>query len=175
MQLRARACLRRYVDLFAEEVVRGGPAFALSLVLSAVEPALRAAAELGAWQLISPVNALGRVAVVEGLHEVQDEVRCPPLVAAMQGCCDLPRHGVDLLPEPILVRACGSSFSSCMCRLVLDIQGARADSSSEPLTGRRHAWGHVAGPDINPNPKTCSTSRRARSCMRRRLCCWPSA
>ena len=64
----------RYVDLFAEEVVRGGPAFALSLVLSAVEPALRAAAELGAWQLISPVNALGRVAVVEGLHEVQDEV-----------------------------------------------------------------------------------------------------
>ena len=54
--------------------MRGGPAFALSLVLSAVEPALRAAAELGAWQVISPVNALGRVAVVEGLHEVQDEV-----------------------------------------------------------------------------------------------------
>ena len=67
----------RYVDLFAEEVVRGGPAFALSLVLSAVEPALRAAAELGAWQVISPVNALGRVAVVEGLHEVQDEVLSP--------------------------------------------------------------------------------------------------
>ncbi len=58
--------------------MRGGPAFALSLVLSAVEPALRAAAELGAWQLISPVNALGRVAVVDGLHEVQDEARPDP-------------------------------------------------------------------------------------------------
>lgn len=65
----------RYVELFAEEVVRGGPAFAVSLVLSALEPVLRAAAELGAWQIISPVNALGRVEVVGGLHEVQDKVR----------------------------------------------------------------------------------------------------
>ena len=65
----------RYIDLFAEEVVRGGPAFAVSLGLSALEPALRGAAELGAWQVISPVSALGRVAVVGGLHEVQDEVR----------------------------------------------------------------------------------------------------
>lgn len=63
-----------YVDLFAEEVVRGGPAFAVSLVLSAIEPALRAAAELGAWQVISPGNVAGRVVVVSGLHEVQDEV-----------------------------------------------------------------------------------------------------
>lgn len=69
-----------YVELFAEEVVRGGPAFALSLVLSAVEPTLRQAAELGAWQLISPVNALGRVVVVAGLHEVQDNVYKEPTV-----------------------------------------------------------------------------------------------
>ena len=51
----------RYVELFAEEVVRGGPAFAVSLILSSLEPALRAAAELGAWQIISPVSAAGRV------------------------------------------------------------------------------------------------------------------
>ncbi|KAK9809702.1 hypothetical protein WJX73_007079 [Symbiochloris irregularis] len=69
-----------YVELFAEEVVRGGPAFALSLVLSAVEPTLRAAAELGAWQLISPVNAVGRVVVAAGLHEVQDNVYEEPTV-----------------------------------------------------------------------------------------------
>ena len=68
------ACAR-YVELFAEEVVRGGPAFAVSLVLSSLEPALRAAAELGAWQIISPVNALGRVEVVAGLYEVQDKAR----------------------------------------------------------------------------------------------------
>ena len=37
--------------LFAEEVVRGGPAFAVSLVLSSVEPVLRNSAALGAWQV----------------------------------------------------------------------------------------------------------------------------
>jgi hypothetical protein len=31
--------------------VRGGPAFAISLVLSAIEPTLRQLAELGAWQV----------------------------------------------------------------------------------------------------------------------------
>ncbi len=62
------------VELFAEEVVRGGPAFAMSLALSAVEPGLRASAELGAWQVISPAEATGKLVVVSGLHEVQDEV-----------------------------------------------------------------------------------------------------
>lgn len=66
-----------YVQLFSEEVVRGGPAFAVSLVLSAVEPALRAAAELGAWQTISPGSVTGRVVTVSGLHEVQDKVSSP--------------------------------------------------------------------------------------------------
>lgn len=67
------------VELFAEEVVRGGPAFAVSLILSAMEPGFRAAAELGAWQLISPVNATGRVVVVSNLHEVQDKVSTLPV------------------------------------------------------------------------------------------------
>ena len=58
--------------------MRGGPAFAVSLILSSLEPALRAAAELGAWQIISPVSALGRVEVVGGLHEVQEKVRILP-------------------------------------------------------------------------------------------------
>lgn len=39
------------VEIFAEEVVRGGPAFAVSLVISAIEPTLRQLAELGAWQV----------------------------------------------------------------------------------------------------------------------------
>jgi hypothetical protein len=38
-------------ELFAEEVVRGGPAFAVSLVITAIEPMLRNAAALGAWQV----------------------------------------------------------------------------------------------------------------------------
>jgi hypothetical protein len=38
-------------DLFAEEVVRGGPAFAVSLLISSIEPHLRNAAALGSWQV----------------------------------------------------------------------------------------------------------------------------
>mmetsp|Transcript_20854 Transcript_20854/g.62756 ORF Transcript_20854/g.62756 Transcript_20854/m.62756 type:complete len:1085 (+) Transcript_20854:1468-4722(+) len=72
------------VELFAEEVIRGGPAFALSLVLGPLEKGLRAAAELGAWQLISPRDAVGRVLVVDGLHEIQDEVYEEPTVILAQ-------------------------------------------------------------------------------------------
>ncbi len=48
---RAAKCDSWAVEVFAEEVVRGGPAFAVSLLISNIEPALRAAAELGAWQV----------------------------------------------------------------------------------------------------------------------------
>jgi len=67
-------------ELFAEEVVRGGPAFAVSLLISAVEPTLRNAAALGAWQVISPTEATGVVEVVEGLHLVQDKTYNVPTV-----------------------------------------------------------------------------------------------
>lgn len=39
------------LQLFPDEVVRGGPAFAVSLVLTAIEPRMRKAAELGSWQV----------------------------------------------------------------------------------------------------------------------------
>lgn len=61
-------------QLFPEEVVRGGPAFAVSLVLSAVEPHMRGAAELGAWQVISPANCYGRLEIVPDLHDIQEKV-----------------------------------------------------------------------------------------------------
>ena len=62
------------LQLFPEEVVRGGPAFAVSLVLTAAEPHLRGAAELGAWQIISPANCWGRLEVVPDLHGIQEKV-----------------------------------------------------------------------------------------------------
>ncbi|GLC33353.1 hypothetical protein PLESTB_000342400 [Pleodorina starrii] len=67
-------------ELFAEEVIRGGPAFAVSLVITAIEPMLRNAAALGAWQVISPVEATGVIDVVTGLHEVQDKTYDTPTV-----------------------------------------------------------------------------------------------
>jgi alpha-glucan,water dikinase len=56
------------VEIFAEEVVRGGPAFAISLVISGVEPRLRQLAELGAWQVGSAACATTVVCWQAVLH-----------------------------------------------------------------------------------------------------------
>lgn len=61
------------VSLFSEEVVRGGPTFALSLVLRRLDPLLRQAAGMGGWQVISPGHAAGRVRVANKLRDVQTE------------------------------------------------------------------------------------------------------
>lgn len=76
----AMGCDDWAVQLFPEEVVRGGPAFAVSLVLSAVEPHLRGAAELGAWQVISPGNCYGRLEIVPDLHGIQETVYSEPTI-----------------------------------------------------------------------------------------------
>jgi alpha-glucan, water dikinase len=59
------------VTLFGEEVVRGMPAFALSMLLRKLNPILREAAELGDWQIISPGRAEGYVEVTDSLKSVQ--------------------------------------------------------------------------------------------------------
>jgi alpha-glucan,water dikinase len=78
---RAFGCDPWAVELFAEEIVRGGPAFAVSLVLSSVEPGMRSAAELGAWQVISPSSsAQGQLVVVPSLQGIQDKVFEQPTI-----------------------------------------------------------------------------------------------
>lgn len=77
----AAECDAWAIDLFPEEVVRGGPAFAVSLVLGAVEPSLRRAAGAGSWQVVSPApadGATGVVRVVPGLAELQEATMPEP-------------------------------------------------------------------------------------------------
>ncbi len=61
------------VPLFSEEVIRGGPAFTLALLLRPLDGILRQAAGLGGWQVISPARAAGRIRPVERLLDVQAE------------------------------------------------------------------------------------------------------
>ncbi len=81
------------MPLFSEEVIRGGPAFALSLLLRRLEPLLRQAAGLGGWQVISPAPALGRLRVADRLLDVQAEAfpEATVLVAAtVEGTEEIP-------------------------------------------------------------------------------------
>lgn len=69
------------IQLFSEEVVRGGSlGFVLSMLLHQLDPLLRQAARLGAWQIISRGSGAGRVEVVETLREVQHQRYARPVI-----------------------------------------------------------------------------------------------
>jgi len=69
------------IRLFSEEVVRGGSlGFVLSMLLHQLDPVLRQAARLGAWQIISRGAGAGRVEVVEALRSVQHAHYPQPVV-----------------------------------------------------------------------------------------------
>ena len=68
------------VRLFSEEVVRGRPAFVLSMLLRQFDPVLRKSAELGYWQVVSPGAGTGQVEVVDTLGAVQGKSFARPTI-----------------------------------------------------------------------------------------------
>ncbi|KAH7423050.1 hypothetical protein KP509_12G037200 [Ceratopteris richardii] len=68
------------IDIFTEEIIRAGSAASLSLLLNRIDPVLRAAANLGNWQVISPVNVQGYVEVVKELGDVQNKKYLKPTI-----------------------------------------------------------------------------------------------
>jgi len=83
--------------IFPEEVVRGGPAAPVAQLLRALDPLLRKLANLGAWQIISPVRASGRLACVDTLASVQLDTYAEATVL-------LARHvgGDEEIPEGVV-------------------------------------------------------------------------
>lgn len=63
-------CRSDVIAIFSEEVVRSGAAAPLSQILRVLEPKIRELAHMGHWQIISPTEAVGRVALVPRLAEV---------------------------------------------------------------------------------------------------------
>jgi alpha-glucan,water dikinase len=68
------------ITLFSEEVIRGSPAFLLSLLLRPLDSRLREQAGLGGWQVISPARGGGKVQVVQRLLDVQSQRFAEPTV-----------------------------------------------------------------------------------------------
>jgi alpha-glucan,water dikinase len=135
------------VPLFSEEVIRGGPAFALSLLLRHLDPALRKAAGLGGWQVISPGRASGRVRVVARLLDAQGERFREPTVLvadAVAGQEEVP-EGVTAvvtsdtpdLVSHVAVRArnAGVLFATCFDPATVDrLKGLRDRTVSLRVT-----------------------------------------
>ncbi|KAK8714874.1 hypothetical protein V6N13_042219 [Hibiscus sabdariffa] len=61
------------INIFTEEIIRAGSAATLSSLINRLDPVLRKTANLGSWQVISPVEVVGYVDVVEELLAVQDK------------------------------------------------------------------------------------------------------
>ena len=120
------------VDLFAEEVIRGGPAFALSLVLSRLDPALRAEADMGAWQIISPDPAIGFVKRVDALASVMSDTFDRPTILIADkvgGDEEIPAGAVAVLTtcsvdvlshSAVRARNGGVLFATCYDEILLE-------------------------------------------------------
>ncbi len=113
------------VGLFSEEVMRGRPAFALSMLARYLDPVLRKIARLGDWQVISRGEAAGKIEVVETLKSVQGKEYSSPVVIiadSVSGNEEIPRDVVAVLTSAtvdvlshIAVRArnAGVLFATC--------------------------------------------------------------
>jgi alpha-glucan,water dikinase len=113
------------IALFTEEVIRGRPAFVLSMLLRFLDPLLRKSAALGDWQMISPHQASGTVEVVDSLKSIQSRSYPGPMVIVsltVGGDEEIPK-GVSAIITPAVVdvlshlavraRNAGLLFATC--------------------------------------------------------------
>ncbi len=89
------------IKVFTEEVVRGRPAFVLSLLLRKLDPILRKHADLGNWQVISPGHTTtGVVETVPDLKSIQGRTFPRPaviLAGKVEGDEEIPEGVVALI------------------------------------------------------------------------------
>ncbi|XP_061355011.1 alpha-glucan water dikinase, chloroplastic [Gastrolobium bilobum] len=88
------------VEIFTEEIIRAGSAASLSTLLNRLDPVLRKTANLGSWQVISPVETVGYVEVVDELLSVQNKTYDRPtilVVKSVKGEEEIPDGTVAVL------------------------------------------------------------------------------
>ncbi|WVZ77602.1 hypothetical protein U9M48_025453 [Paspalum notatum var. saurae] len=85
------------VNIFTEEIIRGGSAATLSALLNRFDPVLRNVAHLGSWQVISPVEVSGYVAVVDELLAVQNKSYDKPTILLAKSV-----KGEEEIPDGVL-------------------------------------------------------------------------
>ncbi len=90
------------ITLFTEEIVRGRPAFVLSMLVRRLDPILRRGARLGDWQVISQGRARGYVEVVDELRSVQGKTFERPTVVITDKVRgdEEPPEGVNVVITP---------------------------------------------------------------------------
>ncbi|KAL1222830.1 Alpha-glucan water dikinase 1 [Cardamine amara subsp. amara] len=124
------------VNIFTEEIIRAGSAAALSSLVNRLDPVLRQTANLGSWQVISPVEVVGYVIVVDELLTVQNKTYDRPTIIVanrVRGEEEIPDGAVAVLTPDmpdvlshVSVRARNGKicFATCFDSGILsDLQG----------------------------------------------------
>ncbi|XP_076945424.1 alpha-glucan water dikinase, chloroplastic-like [Bidens hawaiensis] len=120
------------VSIFTEEMIRSGSAASLSSLVNRIDPILRSVANLGSWQIISPVEAVGYIVVVDELLSVQNKSYEKPTILVaktVSGEEEIPDGTVAVLTPDmpdvlshVSVRARNSKvcFATCFDNDILD-------------------------------------------------------
>lgn len=99
---------KKTLDFFVDEVLRGSSLLSISFAIKRLEPLLRKAARLPAWQLISVVEKLkGELITIDRLAGIQDKVFASPTVLLCNAV-----SGEEEIPEgvqAVLVRSAAVS------------------------------------------------------------------
>jgi len=95
---------KSYIQNFGEEVIRGHPTYILSQLLQLVQPMLRSAAGLSAWQVVSSSGAVSGMVELKNLEDVQGESFDVPTVLVGG-----PIGGMEDIPPGIVAVVCEGS------------------------------------------------------------------
>ncbi|PPD97839.1 hypothetical protein GOBAR_DD05147 [Gossypium barbadense] len=126
------------INIFTEEIIRAGSAATLSSLINRLDPVLRETAHLGSWQVISPVEVVGYVEVVDELLSVQNKSYDRPtiLVAkSVKGEEEIPDGTIAVLTPDmpdvlshvsVRARNCKVCFATCFDPNILaDLQAKK--------------------------------------------------
>eukprot|EP01018_Ginkgo_biloba_P037271 Gb_00444 [translate_table: standard] len=157
------------INIFTEEMIRAGSAAPLSLLLNRLDPILRNIAQLGCWQIISPMKASGFVATVDTLLGVQNRVydRSTILIAnRVKGEEEIPDGVVAVLTPDmpdvlshVSVRARNSKvcFATCFDQNILsDLRSKEGKAIFIQPTSSDLIYTETNGNDLMANPAMLS-------------------
>ncbi|XP_004509565.1 alpha-glucan water dikinase, chloroplastic isoform X1 [Cicer arietinum] len=155
------------VEIFTEEIIRAGSAASLSTLLNRLDPVLRKTANLGSWQVISPVEAVGYVEVVDELLAVQNKsYERPTILIAknVRGEEEIPDGAVAVLTPDmpdvlshVSVRARNSKVCFATCfdpNILADLQANKGKLLRLKPTSADVVYSEVKEGEINDDKST---------------------
>ncbi|CAN1825825.1 Alpha-glucan water dikinase 2 [Linum perenne] len=176
---------KQAIDTATEELIRAGSAATLSALINRFNPLLRKVANLGCWQVISPVEVRGFLASVHDLATVQNKVYRKPTVmiaTRVTGEEEIPTGVVAVLTPDmpdilshVSIRARNSKvcFATCFDQNVLrNLKMKDGKVVSIKIKSMNLIISEISVSDLSPHPSVLSyILRKPAVTLRRKTFC----